>query len=138
MQLAAVRGLPNLSGLRVLVVEDDEDSRELLQELLTFQGATVEAAADAFAGFDAALRFQPTVLVSDIGLPGQDGYAFLRRVRQLSTPLRDLPAIAVTAWARPEDRARSRAAGFDAHLVKPVDMGLLLSTIAGLSAARTH
>jgi len=120
---------PLLQGLRVLVVEDEDDSRELLDELLSYEGAHVETASDAASGFAALVRFKPAVLLSDIGLPGEDGYSLIRRCRGLSVDEGHIPAIAVTAFCRPEDRARSLAAGFDDHICKPLDLGDLVQRI---------
>lgn len=124
-----------LSGLKILVVDDDEDARELLQEVLQYEGADVETAADASSGLAMLLEFKPAVLVSDIGMPGEDGYSFIRRCRKLPDSARShTPAIAVTAFIRPEDRLKSREAGFDAHVGKPVDLAKLVATIASLAA----
>jgi CheY-like chemotaxis protein len=120
---------PLLEGLRVLVVEDDDDSRELLDELLRYEGAEVETAPDAAAGFAALMRFKPAVLVSDIGLPGEDGYSLLRRCRSLPAAEAQVPAIAVTAFCRPQDRARSQAAGFADHICKPIELRQLVASI---------
>jgi CheY-like chemotaxis protein len=125
---------PHLHGLRVLVVEDDDDARELLAEILVQEGADVETAPDARVGLEAMLRFKPTVLVSDIGMPGEDGYAFLRRCRHLpADAVAATPAIALTAFCRPEDKEKSRAAGFDVHLCKPVNVTSLVATIVDLA-----
>lgn len=118
-----------LSGLRVVLVEDDADSREMLEELLTYEGALVESAEDAASGLAAIARFKPAVLLSDIGLPGEDGYSLMRRCRSLPSSEATVPAIAVTAFSRPEDKARSRAAGFDDHVTKPLDLGDLVQRI---------
>lgn len=124
-----------LSGLRILVVDDDEDARELLQEVLQYEGADVETAADASSGFARLLEFKPAVIVSDIGMPGEDGYSFIRRCRQLpDSSCSHTPAIAVTAFTRPEDRLKSREAGFDAHVGKPVDLAKLVATIVSLAS----
>jgi CheY-like chemotaxis protein len=124
--------LLSLQGLRILVVEDDDDSRELLEEFLGHEGAEVETAGDAAAGFAALVRFKPAVLLSDIGLPGEDGHAFIRRCRNLPSA-EQLPAIAVSAYCRPQDQAKSRAAGFDDHICKPLDLGALVKSILRLT-----
>lgn len=127
---------PLLGGLKVLVVEDDEDSRELLGELLATEGADVHMAADAARGMTEFVAFAPDVLVSDIGLPGEDGYAFMRRCRGLADPkLRRTPAVALTAYTRPADRAQAKAAGFDDFLAKPLDIQKLLQLVARLAAS---
>lgn len=108
-----------LAGAAVLLVEDDADTREVLVEVLTGAGATVRAVCTAAGALAALDEAAPDLLISDIGLPGEDGYALLRRVRTLPRG-GDIPAIALTAFAGPDDRRRSREAGFDAHLAKPV------------------
>jgi CheY-like chemotaxis protein len=123
---------PLLQGLRILVVEDEQDSRELLDELLRYEGAEVETAADAASGFEALVRFEPEVLLSDIGLPGEDGYSLIRRCRGLPNQ-GQVPAIAVTAFCRPQDQARSLAAGFNDHVCKPLDVGDLVQRILRLT-----
>ena len=95
-----------LTGVRVLVVDDEPDARELLRAVLAEAGALVETARSAAEGLEVLQRFQPNVLVSDIGMPDEDGYAFLRRVRSLPRG-GAIPAIALTAYAREEDRVRA-------------------------------
>ncbi len=95
-----------LTGTRVLVVEDEADSRELLVQVLQKHGASVKSAACATDALDLLSAFEPHVLVSDIGMPGMDGYALLRTIRQVATTtIRNVPAIAMTAFVRPEDQA---------------------------------
>ncbi|HEX3850388.1 MAG TPA: response regulator, partial [Polyangiaceae bacterium] len=109
-----------LANLSILVVEDDEDARDLLVTVLLQQGATVAAAgscAEALARIGVAV---PDVLLSDIGLPGEDGYALIRAVRELGHTSATLPAIALTAYARREDQRLALQAGFQAHVAKPV------------------
>jgi PAS domain S-box-containing protein len=121
-----------LQGIDVLVVEDDDEASEMMTLVLSDRGARVRTAAD----FDGALRALekgwPDVLVSDIGLPGRDGYELVRRVRQMEADRRlaHLPIIALTAFARPEDRQKTLAAGFDLHLGKPLKPHVLLEAIA--------
>jgi CheY-like chemotaxis protein len=123
----------SIRGLRVLVVDDDSDARELLEESLRAHGVVVETAESAPEGFEALQRFRPHVLVSDIGMPGEDGYSFMQRVRQLEEAAGgSTPAVAVTAFTRMEDRKRALAAGYSEHLGKPVDYDRLRSTIAQL------
>lgn len=116
-----------LRGLDVLLVEDETDTRELLHAILEGAGARVTA-LDSAAAADAALashRF--AVLVCDIAMPGEDGYALVRRLRSRGERL---PAVSVTALARPEDRERALQAGFDRHLSKPVDPPVLVAAVA--------
>jgi CheY-like chemotaxis protein len=125
-----------LRGVKVLVVDDDEDSRELLGELLQTEGAEVKLAADAAEGMTSLEQFGPDVLVSDIGMPGEDGYSFLRRCRHLSdSKLSRTPSIALTAYTRPADRQKAREAGFDELIEKPVNLSRLLAVVLRLAAA---
>ena len=121
---------PRLEGYSVLLLEDHLDSRELLTHALEQAGATVaafEAAAGAFAALE---QFRPTVIVADIGLPGEDGYSFIRRVRAHALDaIRSVPAIAVTAYATSPDRAEALAVGFQHHLAKPVDPRVVVESI---------
>jgi CheY-like chemotaxis protein len=126
--------------MRVLVVDDDEDARELLRALLESRGASVLAAtcvADALAQLAqlAQLAHAPDVIVSDIAMPEEDGYTLVRavRARELGTERR-IPVIAVTAYASASDRARALDAGFDLHFAKPVDMDALAIAIGQLHA----
>jgi CheY-like chemotaxis protein len=120
-----------LDGLRVLVVEDDVDTGRMLAEVLGEHGADVtrvETSADAVAAIE---RSVPDVLVSDIGMPGEDGYELLRRVRTMTPEIGGrVPAIALTAFAREEDMHRALDAGFNLHLAKPVDPAELARIVA--------
>ena len=122
---------PSVRGRDVLVVEDDPDAREMLRIVLEDRGAAVRSAAD----FDAALavlrEHWPDVLVCDIGLPGRDGYELIREVRTLQPAgAPRLAAVALTAFARAEDRDKALAAGFDLHLAKPFKPHLLMAALA--------
>jgi PAS domain S-box-containing protein len=123
---------PRLAGASVLVVEDDPDTRELLRRILEAEAARVVTAASGAEALAALEQATPSVLVCDIGMPGEDGYAVLQRLRSRRG---DLPAIALTAYAGPEDRERAHAAGFQRHLAKPVDPPVLISAIAALLRA---
>ncbi|HEY6081547.1 MAG TPA: PAS domain S-box protein [Polyangiaceae bacterium] len=117
-------GLPaqrDLGGVRVLVIDDERDARELLELVLTRAGARVETAGSAAAGFAALETFRPDIIVSDVGMPDEDGYTLLQRVRSSQAPYAKTPAIALTAYTRREDRARALAMGFNSHLGKPVN-----------------
>ncbi len=128
----------DLSGVRVLLVEDEPDARELLLEVLRHRGATVMATADAASAVAAVASFGPDVLVSDIGLDGEDGYALIRRVRALPPSHGGaIPAVALTGYVRAQDRARVLAAGYQLHLPKPTDAAHLARAIAGLCARRS-
>lgn len=120
----------SLAGMTILVVDDDTEAREMLQLLLSDRGAQVATAASSAEGLD-RLSQEPAVdvLISDIGMPGEDGYAFIDAVRRRETAGRRLPAVALTAFARPEDREVALAAGFDAHCSKPLRPNTLVAAI---------
>lgn len=129
--------LTPLAGLQILVVDDDADTREFLVAALTEYGGDVKAAASAREALEAFERFKPDVLVSDIGMPGEDGYALIRQVRILEPKQgRNLPAVALTAYATESDRAKALDAGFQQHLPKPVEPDKLVAVVAYL-AGRT-
>ena len=114
--------LVNLSGRRILVVDDEADARELLTTILGRAGADVAAAASADEALTTLPRWRPDVLVSDIGMPGDDGYALIRKIRALPPDEGgNVRALALTAYARSEDRIRALEAGFQTHVSKPVD-----------------
>jgi signal transduction histidine kinase/ActR/RegA family two-component response regulator len=125
----------NLAGVKVLVVDDEPDSRALLERLLLECHATVVTAASADEAMLLLAGDLPDLLVSDIGMPGTDGYAMLRRIRGLHDARAAIPAVAVTAYVRREDQARAADAGFQAHLGKPVDPGELQVTVERLARA---
>jgi len=133
-----VKGLgPSLRGLRVLVVDDDRDGLELVSMILVSGGAEVKAFSSAAEGLEALQAWRPDVLISDIEMPGEDGYAFIRRVRALDgAASARLPAVALTAYGRVEDRLRTLAAGYSMHIPKPVDPAELTTVVASL-AGRT-
>jgi PAS domain S-box-containing protein len=126
-----------LSGCRVLVVEDEPDARELIVTILTKAGAVSDTAISVDQAIAAIERTKPDVLLSDIGLVGDDGYALIRQVRarEIDTPRR-LPAAAVTAYARQEDRERALDAGFDGYVAKPVNAAVMVATIRALWKSR--
>ena len=128
---------PNLDGIHVLLLEDQPDARELIQRILEEQGATVAVASNVPEAFTAYQQQKPQVIVSDIGLPGQDGYTFMRRLRKMEGQNGVLtPAAALTALAHKEDRRRALLAGFQTHIAKPVDPMEVLVVVASL-AGRT-
>lgn len=133
---ASLPPLDALSGCRILLVEDDADAREMLASVLLAHGAQVHASASAVEGLESIDGFSPTVVVSDIGMPGLDGYAFVRalRDRESQAGTSRVPAVALTAYARDEDRRHALAEGFDLHLSKPVhpaDLVMHLCTVCG-------
>ena len=119
----------SLLGLTILVVEDDQDARDLFQRLLESHRARVVVAASAPEALDRLQAERPDLIICDIGLPDVDGYELIRRIRSLSGPPAHLPAIALTAFARFDDRTRALAAGFNAHLAKPVEPTDLVITV---------
>jgi CheY-like chemotaxis protein len=127
----------NLSGVKVLVVDDEPDARELLRQVLTDCGAEVMVAATAADALRMVQSSRPDLLVSDVGMPDVDGYELLKQVRALGEARGGkLPAIALTAFARSEDRTRALRAGFLVHVSKPVEPSELVATVASV-AGRT-
>jgi len=125
--------LPNLSGIRVLAVDDEDDARAMIRGVLEQFGANVFTAGSAEEALAAFPGWKPDVLVFDIGMPREDGYALIRKVRQIETKQgRNAPAIALTAYARIEDRMRALAAGYQMFIPKPVEAGELVITIKNL------
>jgi len=125
----------SLDGLSVLVVDDDEASRSVVAAHLENHRATVLTAASAAEAFALLMRARVDVLLADVAMPGEDGYSLLRRLRsQDESALRTLPAAALTAFAREEDRREALAAGFQMHLSKPIDAASLVAAVASLRA----
>jgi CheY-like chemotaxis protein len=126
---------PTLAGLRILVVDDEADARDLLAIRLQQYGADVITAASAKAALEslAQLKPYPDLIVSDIAMPGEDGYSLIRQVRAMEPELGGrIPAIAVTAYSRATDRMQALAAGFQMHVPKPVNAAELAQAIAGI------
>ena len=124
--------VPKLDGVRALIVDDEEDALELIRRVLETQGAlvtTVRSGEEALALLETS---EPDVLISDIGMPGMDGYQFMKRMRAAEPKYRRIPALALTAFARPDDRKHAILAGYQAHLSKPFDMAELAIVVAGL------
>jgi len=131
---AGTTNLPDLTGVHILLVEDEADTRQLLHRLLTRCGATIDLAGNSEQAAHAFRQTKPDVLISDIGLPGEDGYALLRRLRTLdSSNNRQVPSLAVTAFAREEDRQKALQAGFQEYLAKPIQAVELASVVAQLA-----
>lgn len=125
---------PILAGLKVLIVDDEEDARQMLAHMLIGYGAKVTAAGSAVEALEILNRQQPDLMISDIGMPDIDGYSLIRRVRELKLgPDGKLPAIALTAYAQTQDRLRALAAGFQHHVPKPVEPAELATVIASLT-----
>jgi CheY-like chemotaxis protein len=125
--------LEDLHEVKVLLVEDGEKTREALHHLLASHGASVYSAASAPEAMEAFDRERPDIIVSDIAMPIEDGHSLLRRIRATKGEIGSkVPAIALTAFAEPKDRAEAFASGFQEYLAKPVDETVLTSTIARL------
>jgi CheY-like chemotaxis protein len=120
--------------LRVVIADDNVDAALTLAALLSLQGHDVRTAHDGLQALDEVMRFEPHVVILDIGMPGMNGYKVASALRQAAL---DVLIIAVTGWGQEEDRQRSRAAGFDHHLVKPVELNLLIDLLASPAARRT-
>ncbi len=129
---------PDLTGIRVLIVEDDDDARALVAKVLEGQGALVEAVSSAREALDVLAKERIDVLLSDIEMPGTDGYQLIRELRlRPSQQGGSVPAAALTAYARTEDRLRALRAGFQMHLPKPVQPAELITVVASLATRRT-
>jgi signal transduction histidine kinase/CheY-like chemotaxis protein len=119
-------------GLNLLVIEDSDDTLDMLKRLLTAYGCQVRGVTSASAGLESAAAIKPDLIISDIGMPEVDGYTFISELRK-SPGLSQVPAIALTGYARDEDRELALAAGYDAHLAKPAEMAHLLAIIKRLT-----
>lgn len=127
-------GLPSLTGLRILVVDDEEDTRDLIREVLQECGCEVITARSAAEALVALKTHQPGILISDLGMPDEDGYSLISKVRSLPPEQGgQIPAAALTAYARAEDRMKVLRAGFQFHLPKPVDAAELVTVVASLA-----
>jgi PAS domain S-box-containing protein len=125
---------PALNGLKILLVDDNADTREMLSTILAAEGAEVKTSATAREGFESLKEWRPDLLVSDIGLPGEDGYSLIRRVRNLQPEEGGtIPALALTGYVSPEEGEQALKAGFQVHLAKPAEPGKLISVVAGLA-----
>jgi CheY-like chemotaxis protein len=130
--------LRRLDGLSVLAIDDEVDARSLLKEILESAGARTVVAASAADGLKLLEQSPwPDVIVADIGMPGMDGFEFIRGVRRLAGPASRIPAAALTAYARSEDRITSIASGFQMHIAKPVDPTELIVAISSLAKPRS-
>jgi PAS domain S-box-containing protein len=128
---------PALDDVRILIVDDEPDARVLLTAIIERCGAKVMSAASVRDALAALASFKPHILVSDIGMPAEDGYALIRKVRALSPEAGGkIPAIALTAYAREEDRMRALLAGFQVHVAKPVNPAELIAVLSGLAGIR--
>ncbi|TAK19658.1 MAG: response regulator [Myxococcaceae bacterium] len=126
-----------LRGVRLVVVDDDPDARDLMRALLEPCGAVVEVAGSASEGLTLLRRVRPDVLLSDLGMPGEDGYELIRKVRALPAAEGGrTPAVALTVGARAEERTRVLLTGFRAHVPKPVEPAELVAVLASLLPPR--
>jgi hypothetical protein len=131
-QAAELGPLPRLEGIHAFVVDDEPDAREILEGILRDQGARVTSFDSAEAVLAALKVTKPTVLISDVGMPEMDGYQLMRALRAVEPRVGRIPALALTAFARAEDRKRSLLAGYQAHLAKPFDIAELILLVADL------
>jgi signal transduction histidine kinase/CHASE3 domain sensor protein/ActR/RegA family two-component response regulator len=122
----------DLNGVSILVVDDEQDTRHLLRQILNHFGAEVKIAGSASEGFEKFTAAKPDILVSDIGMPEEDGYSLIRRIRNLPGEQGKTPAVALTAYARPQDRLKALNAGFQMHISKPVEPDELAAVIGSL------
>jgi signal transduction histidine kinase/ActR/RegA family two-component response regulator len=130
---APLTGLGDLSGVRVFAIDDEEDALGLLRVVLEAAGADVVTISSAQEGLERLASARPDVLVVDVGMPEMDGFTFIRHVRSATDrAIRDIPAAALTAFARSEDRTKALQSGFEMHLAKPVDPGELVASVATL------
>ena len=125
-----------LKGMRVLVVDDENDALQLLKTIIEGCGAETRAAESAAEAMEILKNFEPDILISDIGMPGEDGYSLIRKVRSLESNGKRISAVALTAYAREEDRMRALLAGFQVHVAKPVNPVELIAVIGGLVGFR--
>ena len=126
--------VPRLDGIRILAVDDDGDALALVREILEATGATVVTADSGQHALDAMERITPDILLADVGMPQMSGFELIDRVRRSDRhpEIRNIPAAALTAFARSEDRTKALSGGFQLHLAKPVDPGELMAAIASL------
>jgi CheY-like chemotaxis protein len=126
--------LPDLRGVRVLAVDDDADALAMLREILQAAGANVDVAVSGQQTLDVIAAVNPDVLVADIGMPKMDGFELIEKIRtNTNAAVRNIPAAALTAYARSEDRVRALRSGYQVHLSKPLDPAELMSTVASLA-----
>jgi CheY-like chemotaxis protein len=125
---------PSLAGLNILLVDDEADTLTMFRDALEAAGAQVKALASGAEAVREMDHWRPDIVVTDLGLPGMDGYALLKKIREMAAH-RNVPAVAVSAYARPEDRFRALGAGFQAHLAKPIDPVTLVRALAAAVSA---
>ena len=121
----------------LLIIDDDCDTRDVLEFELRSYGYDVRKARSGSEGIAIAAEFRPAIVLCDVGMPGMDGYEVARRIRHLPEAA-DITLIALTGWGQEEDRLRSRSAGFDYHLIKPANVDALQNLLVSLSERRTE
>ena len=137
-EINTLEGLPSLQGIKVLVVDDEADTRELIREVLKECGSEVITSGSVDEALEALEQHKPDILISDLGMPDEDGYSLISKIRALPSDRGGhIPAAALTAYARAEDRMRVLRSGFQFHLPKPVDSAELVTVVANL-AGRTY
>jgi PAS domain S-box-containing protein len=129
---------PALTGLKVLVVDDDADARELVSMALAQCGARTAAVASAREAIETIAGFQPDVVISDLAMPGEDGYSLVRRIRSMRSENATVPVVALTAFTRPEDRQRALRAGFHHFVPKPVEIAELAAVVSTVVERRSR
>jgi CheY-like chemotaxis protein len=133
-----VEGTLSLADLHVVVVDDDPDTREVLTAILGKSGATVTAADSSSRALGLVAQRPPDVIIADIGMPGEDGYTFIQQLRKRPPEQGALvPAIALTAYARVEDRARALAAGYQLHVPKPFVPRTIVAAVSQLAGSHS-
>jgi CheY-like chemotaxis protein len=139
---APLTELGDLHGVRVLAIDDEQDALALLRAVLEAAGAIVTTLTSAAVALEQMASIDPQAVIVDLGMAGMDGFEFIGRLRSSADPrLRDIPAAALTAFARSEDRTKALRSGFEMHLAKPVDPGELVASVATLvkrSRRETH
>jgi CheY-like chemotaxis protein len=127
-----------LKGLRILVVDDEGDSRDLVKAILTRYGSEVNCCESAAEALKAVRDWKPDLLISDIGMPSEDGYSLIKKIRKMrSKQARETPAVALTAYVTKEDRESALTAGFQLHIAKPIEPAALVMSIASVTGRKS-
>jgi hypothetical protein len=138
-RVTAAATLPDLKGIHVLAVDDDDDALMLLREVLESAGAQVTTTKSGAMALERIGSIHPDVVIADLGMAQMDGFELIARIRESSdVTIRDVPATALTAYARAQDRAKALRSGFQMHLAKPVDPGELAAAVAALTRRRDN
>jgi CheY-like chemotaxis protein len=138
-EIMSFEDLPSLQGLKILVVDDEADTRELIREVLKECGSEVITSRSAEEALAALEEHKPDILISDLGMPDEDGYSLISKIRALPDERGgQIPAAALTAYARAEDRMRVLRSGFQFHLPKPIDSAELVTVVASLAGRAYH